>query len=81
MIEGILSNHWWAMIASDYSVTMLLVVTGVGVILKIIAVINPSVKTSAVTDLISGWVYGLPGMKERIVSVGPTVYKGDNIAP
>jgi len=66
MIEGILSNHWWAMIASDYSVTMLLIVTGIGTVLKIIAILKPDVKTAKITELLSGWVYGLPGVKEKI---------------
>jgi len=66
MIEGFLSNLWWAGIASDYSVTMLLIVTGLTTVLKIIAVLKPDVKTAKITELLSGWVYGLPGVKEKV---------------
>ena len=66
MIEGILSNHWWATVLSDYSVTMLLIITGIGTVLKIIAILKPDVKTAKITELLSGWVYGLPGVKEKV---------------
>ena len=60
---GLFSNWWWATVASDFSVSMLLVITFIATILKIIAVLKPGVKTDAIMDLISGWIFTVPGAK------------------
>jgi hypothetical protein len=61
---GVLSNYWWAIIASDYSVSMFLGVTGTIAILKIIAILIPSNKGDSIVALIQGWLSGMPGLKK-----------------
>ena len=63
MYEGILSNHWWAVIASDYSITVLLVGSFFVAVLKALAIIHPEAKS--VLCLFKGWIYGFPGMQEK----------------
>ena len=62
---GFLSNYWWAVVASDYSVTIGLAITGLLMLLQIWAVIKPGVTTNSIIGLIRGWVYGFPGMTKE----------------
>ncbi len=62
---GLLSNFWWATVADDYSVTILLACSGVITLLKIIAVINPSVRSNDIICLLQTWTYGIPGVKKE----------------
>jgi hypothetical protein len=63
---GLFSNFWWATVASDYSVSMLLGITFVAMILKIIAILKPGVKTDAIMELISGWIFTVPGARTTV---------------
>lgn len=58
---GLFSNWWWAVIASDYSVSMLLAVSFIAMVLKVIATLKPGTKD--VTELIAGWFWGIPGAR------------------
>ena len=58
---GLLSNFWWAVVASDYSVSIFLAVSGIIAILKIIAILLPGNKSDSIVALIQGWLSGVPG--------------------
>ena len=62
---GILSNFWWATVANDYSISFFLATSAIVTVLKILAVINPSVKSNDIVCLIQSWFYGIPGVKKE----------------
>lgn len=64
MNQGILSNYWWAWIASDYSGTIVLVGGLIIMILQILAVMHPGVASNKIICLIKGYIYGFPGFKK-----------------
>jgi hypothetical protein len=61
---GLLSNYWWAVIASDYSVSIFLAVTGIATLLKILAILIPGNRSDSIVDLLQGWLGGIPGVKK-----------------
>jgi hypothetical protein len=62
---GVLSNFWWATVANDYSVSIFLIVSLFVTVLKIVAIINPSVKSNDIICLLQTWTYGIPGIKKQ----------------
>ena len=62
---GMLSNYWWAVIASDYSVSIFLIGSFVIALLQCLAILIPGVKTNSIIGLFRGWIYGFPGMKQE----------------
>ena len=58
-----LSNQWWAVIASDYSVSIFVIGSFVVAVLKAWALIHPEAKS--ILCLFKGWIYGFPGMKKE----------------
>ena len=81
MNQGILSNYWWAWVASDYSGTIALAGGLLICLLQIIAVIHPGVASNKIVCLIKGWIYGFPGFKRTTdtteVKVTETTTKED----
>lgn len=63
---GLLSNFWFAMVASDYSVFVVLVGSLIVTILSILATIHPEAKS--IICLIKGWIYGFPGMTKKVTT-------------
>jgi hypothetical protein len=62
---GPLSNWWWACVANDYSITILLIVGFIIACLKTWAIMHPGVKNDSIVCLWSGWLYGFPGIKKE----------------
>lgn len=65
MYQGLFSNYWWATVASDYSVTIVLLGSTFITLLKLLAILNPGNKTDSIICLLKGWLYGFPGMKDE----------------
>ena len=69
---GVLSNFWFSTVANDYSIAIFLGATLIITVLKILAVIHPGNRTDSIVCLVSGWLYGFPGMKKTSESTETT---------
>jgi NADH:ubiquinone oxidoreductase subunit 2 (subunit N) len=63
--SGFLSDYWWQWVYNSYSMSIVGIPLVVGFILKLIAIIKPSVPTGAILDLFAEyWPSGKPKEKE-----------------
>jgi hypothetical protein len=56
----VLNNQWWAYVAANYSITIMVIIGLIMTILKAIAVLHPSVTTNKIIDLFQQWVSSTP---------------------